>query len=82
MLSKLEPALLRSPPSALGERNQSVILTGNALGRRGAAKFVVVSNASILFPSADQVSQQRNVGEKNEPQDLAVKGMGLSEGSA
>lgn len=59
-----------------------MILTGNALGKRGAAKFVVVSNALILFPSADQVSQQRNLKERNESQDLAVKGLGLSEGSA
>lgn len=66
MLSKVEPALLESLSSALGERNQSVILTGNAWGKRGAAKFVVVSNASTLFPSADQVSQQRKLEERNE----------------
>lgn len=66
MLSKLEPALLESLPSAVGRRNQSVILTGNARGVKGAAKFIVISNASTLFPSVDQVSQQRNLEERNE----------------
>lgn len=66
MLSKLEPALLESLPSAVGRRNQSVILTGNAWGVKGAAKFIVISNALTLFPSVDQVSQQRNPEERNE----------------
>lgn len=45
MLSKSEPALLKSLPSALSLRSHNAVLTGSARESRGAAKMLAVPSA-------------------------------------
>lgn len=70
----------RKPANCLREEKPECDSDWQCPGNKRCCKFIVILNALTLFPSADQVSQQRNLEERNEPQDLALKGMGLSEG--